>query len=154
MSAAFALNRFHEVNGRGSKFLLPRVCLLPSLFAVFMGSTAVAANSCFPGCICCLRASQVSWGQRQRQQISASQGVFAAFALNRFHGVNGRGSKFLLLRHVCCLRSSQVSWGQWQRQQFPASQGVFVAFALRSFHGVNGRGSKFLLPRACLLPLY
>ena len=128
------------------------MCLLPSLLTGFMRSTAEAANSCFPGCVCCLRSSQFSWDQRRWQQIPASQGVFAAFALRRFHGVNGRGSKFLLPR-VYLLPSLLTGFmGSTAEAANSCFYGMFAAFALRRFHGVNGRGSNFLLPRVCLLP--
>ena len=102
--AAFVLGEFHRVFGRGSKFLLlwrgcclctwwvssgqrrrqqipaSVVWLLPLCLVGFMGSMAEAANSCFCG-------------------------VIAAFALGEFHGLNGGGSKFLILRRDCCLWS-------------------------------------------------
>ena len=100
--AAFALGGFHWNLGGGSKILsLRRGCclcawwvslgprrrqqnpaseawLLPLRLACFMGFMAEAAKSCF-------------------------QGAFAAFVLGGFQGLDGGGSKFLLLKYDCCL---------------------------------------------------
>ena len=94
--AAFALGRFHGVIGRGSKILLSVALLLPLCLAGFIGSPAKAAKSCYPRGVCCLCAWGASWGHRQRQQKLASCGVYAAFALGGFHGLDGRSSKILL----------------------------------------------------------
>ena len=88
-----------------------------------------------------------------------------------FHGVNGGGSKILLLRRGCCLCAWWVSRDLWRRQQNPASEarllplilasfigssaeaakscfrGAVAAFDPGEFHRVFGRGSKILLPR-------
>ena len=45
----------------------------------------------------------------------------AAFALGKFHELDGGGSKFLLLWRDCCLCAWWVSSGQQRRQQNPAS---------------------------------
>ena len=167
--AAFGLGEFHRIFGGGSKFLILKcdccLCawwvswarwrrqqildfeawLLPLLLVSFIGSTAEAAKSCF-------------------------RGVVAAFVLGEFHGLDGGGSKILLLWHGCCLCAWWVSWARWRRQQNPASVawllplglvsfigssaeaaiscfcGVVAAFGLGGFHGLDGGGSKILLP--------
>ena len=127
------LNESHRINSISNKFLISRqycclwswqvslglrqrqqnpaseACLLPLILVSFIGSTAVAAYSCF-------------WDN------------IAAFDLGRFHWVFGRGNKFLLLGHYCCLWPWQVSSGLRQRQQIPASETILLPLVPAGSH--------------------
>ena len=75
--------------------------LLPLCLVSFIGSSAEAAKSCFCGAV-------------------------AAFALGEFHGLDGGGSKILLLWRGCCLCAWWVSSGLRQRQQIPTSLRILL----------------------------
>ena len=122
----FILNYLSPFGGdsRDSKKEYPYCC-----FSDRFGSGTLAGGSkiLISRRICCLCARRVSWDLRRRQQNPTSktcllplrptgfmgstaeaaksyfQGMFAAFAPDGFHGINGGGSKILLPRHVCCL---------------------------------------------------